>query len=133
MAKVEALTIKEIDGVNVSDDGQYALLKLGLTSGTELTLAFPEDMLMPLMQCISHASEKAQKTHRNDPRVKLLLPVEWWEIAPHEDKVIMSFRMTGGMEMSFQIHRDAAMHFRETLSSVLGDKSVIPDKQISRH
>lgn len=134
MPNMPACPIESVESVSVTDDGRHALFKLRQPGGDEVTIAIPSGELMTLMSFASQASGQAQKLLQSDPKQKHVLPTEWWEIGRHPDgqHVILSFRLPGGLELSFQIHRDAAQRYRETLDATLGS-APLPDKGAPRH
>ena len=126
MAKIQALTFSRIIASSVSDDGKHALFKAALAGGDEINLSVPSSELMNLMSLASSASGQAQRILQNDPNMKYVFPTDWWDIRTLGNQVVMSFRMPGGMELSFQIHRDAAARYRETLDAILGQLPTVP-------
>jgi len=84
-----------------------------------ITIEFPANQINDLIGVLAQADRQFRQ---QNPQEKLVFPAEWWEIGWHPDKmnVILSFRSKSQFEMSFQIHRDAAVRFREALSSMLG-------------
>ena len=122
MAQVPALSIANIEGVLSTDDGQHALFKVRDAAGVEHVIALPEGQLMHLMSLASQASGQCNKILKRDPNMKHVMPVEWWDVGGTADgqNVILTYRMPGGLELSFQIHRDAAARLHETLAAHLG-------------
>jgi len=74
------------------------------------------------MQSLSHAFGQCSRIQKRARDSKHGLKVEWWEIgqAPDGLHIGFSFRMPGGMEMTFLVHRTQAAAMRDTLSVSLG-------------
>jgi hypothetical protein len=132
MAEIEAVPA-ELIRVSVSGDGQHALFEFRGQSGP-FTLAIAEPELMHLMALASQASGQAQKIRQSDPAMKHDLPCEWWSFDRHPDgqHMILSFRVPGGMELSFQVHLERAPQMIETLQTISGAPTTAPDDR-SRH
>ena len=134
MTEIPAITTTGVERMSVADDGKNALVSFKTTGDDDITIAVPTDTLETLMLFCSQASGRGQSILQRDPTMKHIFPCEWWEVLPHPDgkHVVMSYRMPGGLEVSFQIHRDAAQGFRETLDAVLGN-AAIPSNGTPRH
>jgi hypothetical protein len=132
MVEFAAITA-QIASASASDDGHHAIFSFE-ADGQRLNLAIPSDELMQLMSLASQVSGQCQKIRQKDPAMKHVFPTEWWDIGWHPDghNVILSFRVSGGLEPSFQLHRDAAVRYVETLSSMLG-LSMIEKPQTPSH
>ena len=116
-SEIVAFALSSIEGVKTTDDGKHALFKTKTASGAEHVLAVPEHQLMQLMILASKASGDCQKILQGDPQVMHVLPVERWSVGeiPDTQNVILTYRLPGNLEMSFQLHRDAAARMLETL------------------
>jgi hypothetical protein len=109
-----AVVIDKITGSKSSDDGKYALFQTQ-TSGQTMTLAIPEDQLIHLVTHASNAAGACQKILQRNRELKTIFPVEWWEFGPTPDKqaLVLSFRLPGGLEVSFQVHHTQIANMRE--------------------
>jgi hypothetical protein len=127
VTEVFATLIQTIEGVVVTENGTNALLKLG-TVDQELVLAIPADLLMSLMASLSQACGQAARIQNKDQAIKHVFPCDWWEFgfSPDAQSLLLSFRLPGGMEMSFQVHRDRLPQMRETLSAMEGQAPTPP-------
>jgi hypothetical protein len=121
MAEEAALLIDEVLGSKATDDGHHALFRMK-TSGQEVTFAFPEGQLMNLISASATASKECQGIIHQQPNLKMMLPVQWWEfgLTPDGNFAVLSFRLPGGGEISFQVPRQWASQMRETLEVIEG-------------
>jgi hypothetical protein len=122
------------EGAIVTDDGQSGLFKFSLGDGQDQIFSIPQDQLMPLMAGISQVSGDSARILQQDSAVKHALPAEWWSFAFSSDKtqLLLSFRLPGGMELTFQFARDRLPMMRETLQAMEGQQSTLPPAGTSR-
>jgi hypothetical protein len=125
--EVQAINVHGITGVEVTEDGRHALIRVR-SGENEANLAFPFEELMPLMQTASTAFAKCQQAQDLDPNTKHLLPCESCQIVPSPDfeHMIFSFRLPGGMEMSFPVPRRHAERMREVMEMFIRDPGMFP-------
>lgn len=118
----EPIQIAAVEGSDVSPDAGSALLMMRDAEHQPVNLAVPIPLTHELMGALSAAVGNAGKITSGNPTIKHAFPVDWWNVGtvPGTDNVILSFRLPGGMELSFVIHRDAADRFQETLNATLG-------------
>jgi hypothetical protein len=129
MREIEAIVVSRASGSNVTADGMHGLLIFEDSIGAPLTLAVPHEELPPLMVAVSQASSQSARILHADRAAKNVFTCEWFEFgwSPDNQKVILSFRMPGGMEMSFEVHRDRVQTMREALEVMEGRASSPPD------
>lgn len=122
MADAVGVQVNKISGSSASEDGNGILLGFDVGQPAPLNLILEPDRAIDLMSLIAAAVGQAARNRSADPNVKYVFPVEWWEVGQQEgtQMVLFSWRMPGGLEMSFQIHRDAAQRMHETLGAILG-------------
>lgn len=118
MADHVALPV-EFTGAMPTDDGTQVLLRFK-QGDVEQAFAVDSDSLMPMMAVLSDVAGKVAKIRREDPNMRHVFDVKWWDIGKHEDRVVFSFELPGGSRQAFQIHRDAAVRFQESLGVMLG-------------
>jgi len=125
--EIPAINISEITGVEVSVDGQHALIQFRSGEQTAV-LAFPFAELMSLMQAASAGYAKCLQIQDADPNTKHVLPCENFEITPSPDTehMIFSFRLPGGMEMSYPVPRHHAKRLRDVMALFMQDPGKIP-------
>ena len=125
--QVQAINVNEITGVEVSEDGRTALIRF--KSGEhEAIFAFPFEQLIPLMQTTSTGFSKCLQAQQLDPNVKHYLPLENFAASPSSDfnHMIFSFRLEGGMEMSYRIPKEHAKRISEFLTAFMQGPGKIP-------
>jgi hypothetical protein len=121
MAGERALLIDEVLGSKATDDGHHALFKVK-TSGQEVVIAFPKDELINLISAAATAAKACQSIIHEQPNLKVMLPVQWWEfgLTPDGNFAVLSFRLPGGGEISFQVPRPWTSQMRETFEVMEG-------------
>lgn len=123
----------KVENASASDDGQQVLIGFDVGQESPLNLIIPADQAMNLMSVLSAAAGHAARNRNADPNTKHVFPVDWWEVGaqPDTQMILFSWRLPGGMELSFQIHRDAAARMHEVLGNALGAEqtSVPPGTQ----
>ena len=119
---VEAIPVSSIAGISPTADGTHIVVKLVIDGGQELALALPYDTGINLLQASSAALGEALRRVNADPSSILATPLEWWSFQPiHDNRVLLSLRQPGGLEVHYLLHKDAIAHMREVLDSVLED------------
>jgi hypothetical protein len=125
--QIQAINVTEITGVETTEDGRHALIRF--KSGEKETLfAFPFNELMPLMQAASTGFTKCLQTRNVDPNFKHILPCESLATSPSPDfkHMVFSFRLIGGMEMSFQVPREHAEKMRDFMTLMMQEPGKAP-------
>ena len=122
-----AFVIDTITGSKASDNGKYALFQTQ-AAGKPLTIAIPEGQLIDLMSHASNAAGACRKILQRNPAIKTIFPVEWWEFGPTPDKqaLVLSFRLPGGSEISFQVHHNQIANMRDALEIIEGKEPTQP-------
>lgn len=124
-------------GAMRSENNRSILLKFGPPApGYSFTqiISIPVEQAFGLASVALSEAAKAQKDSGLGQGQKLALTVDWWEFGstPDQQTVSLTFRMQGGSELTFQVHRDAALHMRDVLSAMLGGAETPPPEK-SRH
>ena len=125
--QVQAINVTEIKGVETTEDGERALIRI--SSGEhEAIFAVPFEQLAPLMQATSTGFAKCRQAQEVDPNAKHVLPCKTLTAAPSPDfqHMIFSFRLEGGMEMSYSVPRMHAARMREFASIFMQEPGKIP-------
>lgn len=118
--QIPAIVVEELLSSTSSDDGSHILFNLRIGQEATITIAIPFERAVDFMSLVSSATGDAGRLRTGDPNMKHTFPVEWWEIGSIPGNlVIFSFRLPGGMVLSFRVHRDAADRMRETLATIL--------------
>lgn len=125
--QIQAVNVTEITGVEVTKDGRYALIRFK-SGENEAIFSFPFEQLIPLMQTASTGFAKCLQARDADPSAKHILPCENFTASPSPDfkQMIFSFRLVGGMEMSFQVPREHAGRMREFLTLMMQESGKVP-------
>lgn len=122
---VEAIPVSSIAGISATADGAHIVIKLVIDGGQELALALPYDTGINLLQASSAALGEALRRVNADPSAILATPLEWWSFQPiHDSRVLLSLRQPGGLEVYHILPKDAAVHMRDVLDSVLEDVAI---------
>ena len=125
--QIQAVNVTEITGVETTEDGNHALIRFK-SGENEAIFAFPYEQLMPLMQTASTGFSKCLQAKNVDPSAKHILPCENFAASPSPDfkNMIFSFRLPGGMEMSYQVPREHAGKMREFLANFMQEPGTVP-------
>jgi hypothetical protein len=121
-----------VDHVGASTNGDLAILKF---KGPLPSVVIPSDAVIPLIRMLSQcASQFHSNAHQVEPNVVQILSTESCQLQKHPDgkSIVLSFRIPGGLEFSFQILKQEASHFREAIDAVLGNLQP-PDDTIPKH
>jgi hypothetical protein len=122
---VEAIPVSSIASISPTADGTYIVIKFVIDGGQELALGLPYDTGINLLQVSSAALGEALRRVNADPSAILATPLEWWSFQPiHDNRVLLSLRQPGGLEVHHILHKDAVVHMREVLDTVLEDVAV---------
>ena len=125
--QVQGINVTEITGVETTEDGKHALIRIK-SGENEAIFAFPHEQLMELMQTASTGFTKCLQAQDADPSAKHILPCENFSAEPSPDfnHMIFSFRLVGGMEMSYQVPREHAEKMREFLTIFMQEPGKVP-------
>lgn len=125
--QVQAVNVSEVIGVETTENGSHALIRFK-SAENEAIFAFPFEQLMALMQTASTGFTKCLQARDADPSAKHILPCENFAASPSPDfkKMIFSFRLVGGMEMSYQVPREHAERIREFLTIMMQGPGKVP-------
>lgn len=118
MSQIPAVPINSIEGYQVTEDGNHMLLKTDFPP----TLAIHESALLPLLtSVIACIGQTTAKKGEERP----VFSAQWWEfgVSPDGQSLILSFRLQGGANFSFKVHRDQCAHMSEVLSVIAQGES----------
>jgi hypothetical protein len=113
------IAIDSLHGFELTEDGQYLLLK----SNQPDRIALHCSVLHELLAALSNAIGASERIRHKKKNVTFAMPCEAWSLgkdaggAPY---LIFTFRLPGGAELSFQIHRSQASHMTEVLAVATG-------------
>ncbi|WNC94664.1 hypothetical protein RI103_36630 [Paraburkholderia sp. FT54] len=119
MSSPRAFAIDSFRGFELTEDGQYLTLNCNGTDRIDLHCSAMHELLAALSNAIG-SSERIRHKKKN---VKFAMPCEAWTLgkdaggAPY---LIFTFRLPGGAELSFQLHRSQAAHMTEVLALATG-------------
>jgi len=125
--QIQAVNITEITGIETTDSGSHALIRFK-SGENEATFAFPFELLMPLMESLSTGFAKCEGAKNLDPETKHILPCDNFLISPSPDfaHMVFSFRLPGGMEMSYQVPRTHAGKLRDFMEMLMQEPGKVP-------
>lgn len=113
------VAINSLHGFELTEDGQYLMLKSNQPDRIALHCSVMHELLAALSNAIG-SSERIRHKKRN---MTFAMPCESWALgkdaggAPY---LIFTFRLPGGAELSFQLHRSQAVHMTEVLALATG-------------
>jgi hypothetical protein len=114
-----AFAIDSFHGFELTEDGQYLILK----SNRSDRIALHCSVMHELLAALSNAIGSSERIRHKKKSVKFAMPCEAWALgkdaggAPY---LIFTFRLPGGAELSFQLHRSQAAHMTEVLALATG-------------
>lgn len=124
--QINAVEFKDFINGSHTPDGSHGLFKFAADQG-EFTIALPTAALPKLMAVISNVAAKNAQLQTGNKQ-KHAVPCTIWDFAPDPggESVNMTFRMPGGMEMTFQISKTQIPIMKDALSAAETGDSVIP-------
>ena len=118
-SQVRAMPVTRVQSLAVSEDGQNAIVHRE-AAGRVLPLALPISVVPDLIMLLSTALSKSAQLRDTPSTEKWVAPAEWWEIGTQGDRLILSFQLTGGGELSFSVQKNRATAMSEALSMIAG-------------
>ena len=119
MSSQAALAIDSLNGFEITADGQYLMLRSNQPDCIALHCSVMHELLAALANAIAR-SERIRQHHQS---LKFAMPCEAWQVAGDvrsERHLVLSFRLPGGAELSFRMHRTQAAHMTEVLAMTTG-------------
>lgn len=119
MSPTVALEIHSLNSFELTGDGQYLMLK----GNQPESIALHYSVMHELLAAISNAIGWSQRVRQKQDDVKFAMPCEAWAIGKDKGEsshLVLTFRLPGGAELSFRMHRADARHMTEVLSLVTG-------------
>lgn len=117
---INAAEFKSFIGASNTQNGSHGLFRFATNEG-EFTLALPDTELPRLMAALSDTAAKNAKAKSGGKIApKTVMPCTLWDFAldgPGEN-LILSFRVPGGMELSFSIPRTRTDLLIENLAAL---------------
>lgn len=129
MSPPVSLEIHSLNSFELTGDGQYLMLK----GNQPESIALHYSVMHELLAAISNAIGWSQRVRQKQDDVKFAMPCEAWAIGKDKGEsshLVLTFRLPGGAELSFRMHRADARHMTEVLSLVTGLAMV---KDVSRN
>jgi hypothetical protein len=126
-SQINAVEFKELTGSSHSDDGSHGLFKF-MTEQGEFTVALPAAQLPRVMANVSDISAKIGRMQSKNARQALAFPCTIWDFTgePNTETFSMSFRIPGGMEMTFQLSKKQISLMKDALTAAESGQPVIP-------
>ncbi|PZR47917.1 hypothetical protein [Paraburkholderia fungorum] len=114
-----ALVIHSLHTFELTDDGQYLML-----NGDQLdSIALHHSVMHQLLAAVSNAIGWSRRIRQNENDMRYAMPCEAWAIGKDKGEathLVLTFRLPGGAELSFRMHRADARQMTEVLSQVTG-------------
>lgn len=113
-----------LTGARVNDDATNIVLTGAAEDGRVFDVEFDADDGEVLLAAFTSALGQRARLQTGDNTLMKVLPLEWWQINPHPDRdgLLLSFRMPGGMEMTFHLDMNAVPVFEEVLTALTGTR-----------
>jgi hypothetical protein len=119
MSQPVALAIHSLHSFELTGDGQYLMLK----GNQPDSIALHYTVMHELLAAISNAIGWSERVRQKKDDVKFAMPCEAWAVGKDKGEasdLLLTFRLPGGAELSFRMHRADARHMTEVLSLVTG-------------
>ncbi|CAB3762193.1 hypothetical protein [Paraburkholderia humisilvae] len=119
MTPPSAVAIDSFKGFELTADGQYLILN----SNQPDRIALHCSVMHELLAALSNAIGSSERIRSKKKSVKFAMPCEAWALgkdAGGKPYLIFTFRLPGGAELSFQLHRSQAAHMTEVLALATG-------------
>ena len=132
-AEINAVEFKELTTSSSTGNGSHGLFTFKTEQG-DFTIAIPNTQLPRVMASVSDISSKNARLQTGQKNQAIALPCTIWDFSgdPKGDVVNMTFRIPGGMEMTFQLAKKQIALMKDALTSVeTGQPLVLPFGQIS--
>lgn len=118
MSEINAVEFKAFVNGTHTADGSHALLKF-LSEQGEFTIALPDDQLGKLMAVLSNVAASNAKIKSGDKAQKHAFPTVFWNFDVDAEKTpTLTFKVAGGMEMSFQVGKSNLPLMKEAIQQM---------------
>jgi len=125
-SEINAVEFKELLSSSSTPDGTHGLFKFKTEQG-DFTIALPNSQLPKIMAALSDVSSKNARVQTGNQRQVMAFPCNIWDFAQGaNDTVNMTFRMPGGMEMTFQLGKKQVPLMKDALTAAESGQPVIP-------
>ena len=114
-----ALVIHSLHKFELTGDGQYLMLNANQLD----SIALHHSVMHQLLAAVSNAIGWSQRVRQNEDDMRFAMPCEAWAIGKDKGEathLVITFRLPGGAELSFRMHRADARQMTEVLSLVTG-------------
>jgi hypothetical protein len=118
MSPPTALAINAVHGFELTEDGEYLMLNSNQPGAIAVHCSVMHQMLAALSNAIGWSERIRNKKHST----KFAMPCEAWEIGKDQDgtHLVFTYRLPGGAELAFRVHRSQAIHMTEVLALATG-------------
>jgi hypothetical protein len=119
MSQPVAVAIHSLHSFELTGDGQYLMVK----GNQPDSIALHYSVMHELLAAISNAIGWSARVRQQTDDVKFAMPCEAWAVGKDKGEsshLLLSFRLPGGAELSFRMHRAEVRHMTEVLSLVTG-------------
>ncbi|MEW6345441.1 MAG: hypothetical protein AB1704_32740 [Pseudomonadota bacterium] len=119
MSQPVAVAIHSLHSFELTGDGQYLMVK----GNQPDSIALHYSVMHELLAAISNAIGWSARVRQQSDDVKFAMPCEAWAVGKDKGEsshLLLSFRLPGGAELSFRMHRAEVRHMTEVLSLVTG-------------
>lgn len=125
--EIDAVEFQELLSSTPTGNGSHALFRFK-TGGGDFTIALPQSQLPKLMAATSDAYTKNTRLQTGDKRQTTALPCSIWDFAGEigGDNISMTFRIPGGMEMTFALSKSQIPLMIDALTAAQTGTPVIP-------
>lgn len=125
--EINAVEFSELLSATHTGNGSHALFKFQTVQG-EFTIAIPQGQLPRVMAAASDAHTKNTRAQTGNKRHTTALPCSIWDFAGETggDNFSMTFRIPGGMEMTFSLSKKQIPLMIDALNAAQSGTPIIP-------
>lgn len=125
--EINAVEFTELLSTSHTGNGSHGLFKFQTVQG-EFTVAIPQGQLPRLLAATSDSYNKNNRVITGDKRQTSALPCSIWDFAgdANNDQFSMTFRIPGGMEMTFALSKKQIPLMIDALKAAESGTPIIP-------
>lgn len=131
MPEIHALSIAQVAGSLVSDDGQHMVLRLVQADGADVPIAIPRGEILKLAEAAAVSHAQSDKALNVDPNQKDAFHVTWWELGFDESSgtAVLTLTFGAGGKLSFALSGNMPRDLLETLQVHVGSATPTPPER----
>lgn len=128
MSEFNLVEVTSLSGMEVTDDGQYLLMR-----GNGNTAAIHQSIFKDLLVALPNAIEHAERLAHNTAALGFALHCQGWEIGRIDGTahLVIRFRLGGHAGLSFSLPCHQVPDMVTALNAAAGSPTVSPDAELT--